>query len=308
MYEKILVPLDGSMEAESVLSQLEVLLRLRDADVILFQSVYLPIPPTLNQAGGLIDDLERDTTDYLERIRRRLEGEGAKVQVRIGRGAPAIEIIRAADESGATMICMGTHGRSGFVRWMIGSVTEEVLRRSRIPVWVVGVHPSKAPPSGEGNRSILVPFDGTEESLCIAPLAIESARLLGAGIAVLRVEEGNPGANDLGFVGLRMDGPASLEGQDLTDRDLMDAGNRFVREGLRTTLFRVRGETASRINHLARVLPADLIVMASHGRRGLARAITGSVAEEVVRASEIPVIVKRIGAEAPAAATKRRVS
>jgi nucleotide-binding universal stress UspA family protein len=106
-----------------------------------------------------------------------------------------------------------------------------------------------------------------------------------------------------------MDGASSLEGRpDLLDRDLVAAGNRFAAEGLRTTLFRVRGETAAKINHLARILPAELIVMATHGRQGVSRLITGSVAEEVVRKSDAPVVVCRIGAAQTAAILERRVS
>jgi len=310
MFDRILVPLDGSREAEAVFPPLRRLLRRKDAEVILFQAVNLPLAVQFDHAGAVLSGLESDATAYLGEQRARLESEGAQVRTHVESGRSADAILRAAEAHQASLIAMSTHGRSGFVRWMLGSITEDVMRRSRIPVFVAHANPPAIGTDLQTLRTILVPFDGSEESLSAAPPALELARLFEASIAVLRVEEGAPGGPDLGFVGLKMDGPSSLEGRpDLLDRDLIDAGNRFAREGVPTTLFRARGDTASKINHLARILPAAAIVMATHGRQGVSRLITGSVAEEVVRKAETPVLVNRIGADvAVPALQERRVS
>jgi nucleotide-binding universal stress UspA family protein len=304
MFERILVPLDGSLEAEAVFSPLARLLRRKDAEVALFHAVPLSLPLPM-------PDLDQDALDYLERKRRELEGQGLRVSTHLRPGRAADAILNVAAEIEPSLIAMSTHGRSGVVRWMLGSVTEEVLRRSAVPVFITGPNPPELRRDPGTKRTILVPFDGSEESLCVVPLAVETARLFDASVAVLRVEDGVSGGPDLGFVGIQMDGPSSLEGRpDLLDRDLIEAGNRFAVEGLRTTLFRVRGDIASKINHLARILPADAVVMASHGRQGVSRLITGSVAEEVARKAEAPVLVKRIGAAEALAprVPERRVS
>ncbi|HZL72881.1 MAG TPA: universal stress protein [Planctomycetota bacterium] len=307
MFERILVPLDGSREAEAVFPPLRRLLRRKDAEVVLFQSVYLPASVQFDHTGDVLAGLESDALAYLQKQRARLEGEGAQVRTHLESGRPTDAILRAAESLQASLIAMSTHGRSGFVRWMLGSVTEDVLRHSRIPVFVANSIPPLTAVAAKETRTILVPFDGSEESLCVAPLAVEVARLFEASVAVLRVEEGGANGPDLGFVGLKMDGPSSLEGgPDLLDRDLVDAGNRFAREGVPTTLYRVRGDIASKINQLARMLNAEAIVMATHGRQGVTRLITGSVAEEVVRKAEAPVLVRKIGAESLVPALQER--
>jgi nucleotide-binding universal stress UspA family protein len=296
MLDRILVALDGSREAESVLPTLRRLLKRRDAELVLFQAIDLPLTVQAEHAPTVLLGLQNDADAHLEKWRAELESAGARVRVHKETGRPADAILKAARDLDVSLIAMSTHGRSGVARWMMGSVTEDVLRRSDRPV-LVAHGPEEVRPAPAGTRTILVPFDGSEQSLEVVPLAIECAKLYQAGVAILRVEEGAAGC-DLGFVGLLMEGPSSLEGRpDLLDRDLIAAGNRFAAEGLRTTLFRVRGDTAAKINHLARILPAELIVMATHGRQGVSRLITGSVAEEVVRRAESPVVVRRIGSE-----------
>jgi nucleotide-binding universal stress UspA family protein len=104
-----------------------------------------------------------------------------------------------------------------------------------------------------------------------------------------------------------MHGPANLEGgSEVLDRDLLEAGNLFAGEGIATTLFRARGDAAGKIVDLARLLKAGMIAMATHGRRGVPRLITGSVAEDVARRAEAPVLIHRIGAENEA--LERKVS
>ena len=310
MFDRILVPLDGSREAEAVFRPLRQLLRRKDAEVILFQAVNLPAMVQLDYAGAVLGGMEREAAAYLDEKRAQLESEGVQVRSLVESGRPADAILHAAEAHQASLIAMSTHGRSGFVRWMLGSVTEDVLRRSRIPVFVAHSVPPLPGVAPNTARTILVPFDGSEDSLCVAPLVVDMARLFDAGVAVLRVEEGGSAGSDLGFVGLKMDGPSNLEAQpDLLDRDLVEAGNRFAGEGLQTTLYRVRGDCASKINQLAHMLAAEVIVMATHGRQGVTRLITGSVAEEVVRMAEAPVLVRKIGAEAPVTALQeRRVS
>lgn len=310
MFDRILVPLDGSPEAEAVFTPLRELLRRKDAEVVLFQAINLPPAVQFDNAAHVLAGIEGEAGAYLEAKRAELESEGIKVCTHVEPGRPADAILRAAEALGASLVALSTHGRTGFVRWMLGSVTEDVLRRSRIPVFVANSTPPGIRVRSKNTRVILVPFDGSEASLCVTPLAVEMVRLFDASVAVLRVEDGAAAAPDLGFVGLMMDGPSSLEGRpDLLDRDLIDAGNRFAREGIQTTLFRVRGDAAAKINHLARILPVELIVMASHGRQGVSRLITGSVAEEVVRKAEAPVLVKKIGVERAAPELQeRRVS
>jgi nucleotide-binding universal stress UspA family protein len=308
MFERILVPLDGSKESEAVFRPLEPILRRTDAEVILFQAVNLPTLVNPDHTGSMLTSMEYEATDYLERHRARLRSGAMRARTLVLPGRPADTILKTAETQRATLIAISTHGRSGVARWMLGSVTEEVMRHSPIPVLVAHAKPSPAGFGSEGVRTILVPFDGSEDSLAVAPFVIEAARVLGAGVALLKVEETWGHGSGGGFVGHLLEGPVRVEDRaDLLDRDLIEAGNPFAEAGLKTTVFRVHGDAAGQINHLARILPAGLIAMATHGRAGVSRLISGSVTEQVVRNSDRPVLVVRSGVavEHEAAADRR---
>lgn len=294
MFERILVPLDGSPAGEAVFQPLRQLLRRKDAEVILVQAIDVPKLASLSQSAPILTGMEREAAVYLERVEARLEGEGLRVRSLVLQGMPAESVLKAADSERATLIALSTHGRSGVVRWMLGSVTEEVLRHSPLPVLVWRAEQDAGPAAADGVGTILVPFDGGRESLAVAPCVIETAKLFEAEVAVVKVEDLASGGVDVGFVGHLMDGPVNLErSPDILDRDLVEAGNPFAEAGLRTTLFRVRGDAANQINKLARILPAALIAMSTHGRTGISRLIWGSVTEQVVRTSEVPVLIMR---------------
>src|SRR5688572_8126242 len=291
MFDRILVPLDGSRQAESILGPLRSLLLRMDAEVILSQAIHLP------PATGSLEAKELEASTYLASRRAELESWGARVRTMVRQGKTADVILQAVKETQASLVAMATHGRSGVIRWMLGSVTEDVLRRSEVPVLVAGAHLVNPSIETVDDTPILMPFDGSRESLSVAPLVLRMAKLLGAKVAVLRVEGPSSGGSDLGFVGMTLEGPANgSDRPDFVDRDLLEVGTYFTAGGVRAMAFRVRGNTAERINLLARLLNVRMIAMATHGRQGLSRLITGSVAEEVLRQANVSVLIQRIGA------------
>ena len=149
MYERILVPLDGSKVGEAALPYVEELVsRLSPevkAEVTLFQVVssrvyYIvageasaPIPYTEEE----MEQIKRKTMDYLDNAGEGLRSKGAIVKVKVAVGKADEEITKAADEIGVNLIAMSTHGRSGLSRWAFGSVTAKVLRGGNKPVLMV---------------------------------------------------------------------------------------------------------------------------------------------------------------------------
>ena len=149
MYERILVPLDGSKVGEAALPYVEELVsRLSPevkAEVTLFQVVssrvyYIvageasaPIPYTEEE----MEQIKRKTMDYLDNAGEGLRSKGAIVKVKVAVGKADEEITKAADEIGVDLIAMSTHGRSGLSRWAFGSVTAKVLRGGSKPVLMV---------------------------------------------------------------------------------------------------------------------------------------------------------------------------
>lgn len=153
VYQRIVVPLDGSPLAEEVLPQVESLASLSQAEVILVQVVPLvsqvlnlglggpevgPFPPAQIEAmtKAMEAEAERAKT-YLEHVAQRLRQKGLRVATEVRRGDPGEEIIALTKERQADLIAISTHGRSGLSRLVFGSVAETVIRGAGTPVLVV---------------------------------------------------------------------------------------------------------------------------------------------------------------------------
>jgi len=141
MYKKILVPLDGSELAKNALEEAVKLAKCFGAEIILFQVVpFMPIYGSPELVTPLIvDEKQKEVAEkYLTNVAEELEKKTLKVtrMVRTGQQV-ALEIIDYAKESGADLIVMCTHGRSGITRWMLGSVAQKVLVRAETPVLLI---------------------------------------------------------------------------------------------------------------------------------------------------------------------------
>jgi nucleotide-binding universal stress UspA family protein len=179
---------------------------------------------------------------------------------------PVAGIIGLVEKYECDLIAMGTHARTGVARMFLGSTTEGVLRASHVPVLAV-----RAVLRLEGTplfRSVLVAVDDSEPSDAAVALAAKLARALGSEVTLCNVAD--------------TPDPAVVE------RAAIHAG---LVPPPRTVV--VEGEPAEAILAEAAPRGADLIVMGSHGRGGLQRLALGSVAEQVVRRSPVPVLVAR---------------
>ena len=141
MIRSILVPLDGSELAESVLPLLTEIAGPLDMTIVLM-CVLEPIPSMAIEGTGpiVVDDLDarrRDAAEYLAPVAIGLRARGIETTwtVRVGRAED--EIIVAARTVGADLIAMSTHGRSGLGRLLFGSVAEQVLRHADVPVFLM---------------------------------------------------------------------------------------------------------------------------------------------------------------------------
>jgi len=144
MYKKILVPLDGSPLAESVLPHAQALAKAEGAEIVLLSVPRTPSWEYLARSPGLankiIEDIEIETKEYLETEVTQLEKEGAKVTSIIRKGPIPETILQVADEVHADVIAMSTHGYTGVQRWLLGSVADRVVHYSHIPVMLI--HPN----------------------------------------------------------------------------------------------------------------------------------------------------------------------
>jgi nucleotide-binding universal stress UspA family protein len=141
MYKKILVPLDGSELAKKALGEAEKLTQCFGAEMTLFQVVpFMPIYGSPELVTPLIvDEKQKESAErYLYNLAEELKKKGFKVTAVVKTGQQvAVEIIDFAKESGADLIVMCTHGRSGITRWMLGSVALKLLTRGETPILLI---------------------------------------------------------------------------------------------------------------------------------------------------------------------------
>ena len=149
MFERILVPLDGSQVGEAALSHVERLVSkivpTVKTEVILFQVISslshyviageasVQVPYTDSEVA----QIKRKVKEYLEKAGEGLRNMRVTTKTQVATGKAAEEIIKAADDLKADLIAMSTHGRSGLSLLTFGSITGKVLRTSSVPVLVI---------------------------------------------------------------------------------------------------------------------------------------------------------------------------
>jgi nucleotide-binding universal stress UspA family protein len=139
-HRRVLVALDGSPSAEAVLRFLLEIAGPLDMTVLLLR-VLEPVPPVVIEGvRHMIEDVasrRRDAEEYLAPIAAALRSRGIDVAWQVRRGRAAEQILAAATESGAHLVAMATHGRTGLGRLLFGSVAEAVLRQAPVPVFMI---------------------------------------------------------------------------------------------------------------------------------------------------------------------------
>jgi nucleotide-binding universal stress UspA family protein len=276
---RMLVPLDGSPEAESVLPALMPLFRTQKVWATL-----LGVAPTVEAVPAL--EL------YLTRLRTSLLLDEVAARIKVVWGDPVDEIVRAAESALAGLIAMATHGRMGLGRELVGSVTESVLRQSGIPV--LAFRPGMK--VGDWKRMV-VALDGSAAAEAVLGDVAELARTLEATVHLVRVTGPRPRLTYLpgdAFPLPEEDPQPYLEG-------IADA---LSGTGILTLTELRKGEPAEEILAFAREVGAGLICLGTHGRTGLSRNLLGSVAEGVLGTAPCPVLLRRRVPESDALAAR----
>jgi nucleotide-binding universal stress UspA family protein len=280
VFKKLLVPLDGTAQSAVALPLARTIARATRAAVILLEVV----PPQMVGAGAAA----RTARKTLPNIAHELGAGELPVATFVREAtAPADAILREAAERDADLIIMATHGRGNLARAVLGSVAERVVADSPVPVLLLR-------PGGHRVTRIqrlLVPVDGTPEGALALGLAVPFAKAMGAQVVLLQVVP-----RGVGFAGLEGD-MIDLVGD---DNALAGAGqyvsglaDQLQRAGLVAEGRAVMGLPSAMIVRTASEMEADLIVMSTHALTGLARAVLGSTADEVVRNARRPVLLVR---------------
>lgn len=138
MYENVLIPTDGSEGADRAVEQGLELAETYGATV---HALYVVEPVAAANYGTnqVYEALREEGEKATGRIAERADDRGLSVETDVRTGVPHREILDYVDENGIDLVVMGTHGRTGFDRYLLGSVTEKVVRLSDVPVLTVSM-------------------------------------------------------------------------------------------------------------------------------------------------------------------------
>lgn len=294
MFRHLLIPLDGSRLAESVLPAARALARRLGSAVTLLHVIEQRPPSDVHGERHLATAAEAEA--YLRAIADRvLDGIPVEVHVQSpGDVDVATSVTRHADELRADLIVLCTHGGGGARELLFGNVAQQVLGRGTVPVLLIR-------PEGIGQAftcvRILVPLDGSAPSEAAIPVAEGLARAFGGRLMLLTVVPTLATVpTDRAPAALLLPGAtaASLEIEEEEMRAYLEGvAARLRTAGVEAEALVGRGDPAWGVVETADRTGADLLVMATHGRSGMSAVWAGSVATRIVARCRRPILLVR---------------
>lgn len=290
--EKILFPTDFSESADAALGRALFLAEGLEAELHLLHAVVLHeydpnnpdenFPATEEIFRNLFDIAGSNMASLLKQ-----RGREALTLKEVSRpGVSASEVILSyADEIDADLIVMGTHGRHGAARLLMGSVAEAVARHASCPVLTVRADARSV--KEENVKTILVPVDFSETSQLAIRYAESLGHLYHAGIELLHVAEEMP----YPYFYVPTESNVLLERMNRSREALAKLAADSLTSDIHHTISVRSGRVATEILDHARQQEAGLLVIGTHGLSGLERLLLGSTAEQVIREACCPVFV-----------------
>lgn len=276
MIRRILVPLDGSEAAERAVAWAKQYALPDKAQVILLQVLHPEVP----LEGRPFRAGTADSRRYLQGVERELNFAGIPTRILLRNEPVAQTIADTARREDCDLIIMTSRGASPVLRWLIGGVTQQVLRLASIPILVI----RKSPPSAARFklRRILVPLDGSTLAESVLPWSQDFARHHRASLVLVHVRRPEPTAR----------------GRELARRTIQ-ALTRHATElrglGIPSSVMIKQGDAAAEILDASR--SGDMILMTTHGYGGIKRLVLGSVAEKIITQAAVPVLIWKKPAE-----------
>lgn len=312
MYTKIAVPLDGSFLAEKALPYAIRLAKTLDAQLLLLQIAELP--PYTDGNFLLEAEITRNTWEYLEGVKTAITNPEMilhlpedEVEFKPIYDRADFELADIAIAENADLMVMTTHGRGGLARLVLGSVAAKVIRQAAIPV--ILIQPTDAEEAlqdatdslnlGRRVGPVVVTLDGTRDAETAIEPAMTLARQLATSIHLVQVINPPTPSRITTFTPTYNYNYYQQEKQFLQDKEeanhyLESVRARIAERGLRCVKEVRIGYPATEIAGYARNVSAITVVMATHARGKFGRILLGSVADQVMRHSHLPVMMVNI--------------
>lgn len=276
--KKILVPCDFSSQSVSAFRVALDIAKMSKGEVHLLNVVELPVMhdtvlmPVLSFEEALLKELKEKGDKQFKKLIRKYAKDFKKVQGTVVYGNPSIMILRFIEEEGIDLVVMGTKGASGVREALIGSNTEKIVRRSPVPVFTVKKYIKVSE-----IRDIVFPSSLQVEHEDLVARVKDLQKFLGATLHIVFINT-----------------PTNFTRDTRTHKRLSDFVKKTGIKNYTTNIFNDPYEETGVINFL-RMIGADMVAMGTHGRKGLAHILSGSLTEDVVNHVDAPTWTYMIG-------------
>ena len=298
MFEHILVPLDGSRSGEVVLPFLRRLPLKTGSRLTLARIVE---PGAKDPGPGFVEESLEFAEGYLLEVAATLGvPDGIRIETIVRSDRVAESLVSIAEDAGASLIAMATHGRTASHARPFGGVAQQLIRTSPAPILALPSVSRIVPEGGRDPKStiqtILVPTDGSDYADSIAPLAADAAVACGASVLLLEVIPSAASAS------------RAANQQAAAEEHLQRLAQSFENRGIPTGCLTRKGTPLNGILETAKRRNVDLIAMSTHGGAKRFGAIVGSVTQSVLHQAGLPVLMNRIGTAPKVEGERRKVA
>ncbi len=298
MFKHLLVPLDGSNLAEAALPYASSLAQDLTAQVTLVHIIEEKPPAEIHGERHLRS--EEEACQYLDEVKQNYFPESVEVTCHV-HTEKTRNVVRGiaehVNELQPDMIVMSTHGKGGLRKLMLGDIAQQIIGRSKVPLFLV--HPPKSAqvtPQEPRLKRFLVAMDGDpEHDQAGLPAAASLAQATGATLqlflVVYTLQTLPPKLSATGKM-LPSATAAALDSSETASKDyLAEQSKPWQDQGIPVTIEVTRGEPAQEILSAVDRDNCDLIVLATHGKAGMSAFWAGSVAAPVITGSRKPLVL-----------------
>ncbi len=294
MFNKILVPLDGSALAEYVLPHTVAMARAFNAQVHLLRVLEQPAVEAMPLVDPLTWRLKKTEADlYLSNIKARLERRDLQVEKDLLEGHSTDQILKFAHDKGIDLMILSSHGQydQGFGSWNVSSTVQQILQRGRTSTLIVRAYRSEPIAEDLAYQRLLVPLDGSRRAESVLPIATMLAQAHQSELLLVHV----------------ISKPETPRRMPLTDEDTQlvnrlverneEEGHAYLEQlqsrlpaSTRTAL-QVSDNVAATLQDIAEREQIDLMILSAHGYSGEARWPHGSVTNRFIADGTTPLLI-----------------
>jgi nucleotide-binding universal stress UspA family protein len=283
-FRRILCPVDFFPASERALAYALRLAEKDGARVKLLHVVSLILPMGYDypvDSVAMLERMEEASRKQIEKLAARYAQPGQHIEIEMARGDVSTEIRKAVASFKPDLVAMGTHGHRGFQRWLIGSTTERFLRHSPVPILVISAA-QKGAVKDVSFKRIMVTTDFSKDAARAFKYAFSIAQENQADITVLNV----------------LDEMRAVTSKEYRDQQAKKARAELAKlvppDAADWCTVEIRVEAGTPYHSILTALKktkTDLLVMSTHGKGMMDRALLGSTTERVVKATTCPVLL-----------------